>query len=548
MQTYKKSLLLLKDLLFLVRPLAFPMMGAVFFGALGHILATAIPSLGSYWLLTGEFNVKTGLITFGILALCRSLFRYFEQLLNHFVAFRTLAIIRDKVFRKLRDLAPAKMEEKNKGELISVISADIELMEVFYAHTISPVIIAIIHTLVLTIFMVKIHWAIGLCLLVSHLILGVAVPIYTEKKSRDLGPIQRKILSDLNLNILESFKGIKELVNFNYGDKRSQEVTEQTKKLNQATKNLTRDSGKSFGLSRLLVFALSGFFGVFAAKLYQDGQIPFNLFIFSWVIFLSSFGPTSALASLANNLVVTLACARRVLGLLKEDPKVDEVLGGKTFDYENFKVEKVTFSHDKTPLLDQFSMEGGKNQIIGLAGKSGCGKSSLIHLMMRFYDPEKGKINYNGINLKEINSSNLRKNIGYLSQSTHLFKGSIRDNLLIAKKGATEEELIYACKKAAIYDFIKDLPQGLDTEIVRDQNLLSSGEMQRLSMARLFLKNPKLYLLDEPTANVDAMTEGIILKSIYQDRQDKTILITSHRESTLRICQAVIYMQRQIRS
>lgn len=543
---------LLIDLLNLVKPLSLQMIFAVSFGLLGHVFATLIPGLGAYYfgkIYIGEIiNLKTVLIILITLAILRSLFKYTEQLFNHYVAFKTLAIIRDLVFKSLRRLCPAKMDTKNKGQLISIITADIELLEVFYAHTISPVLIAFFHTLIFFIILYKIHWKYALCLLVFHIVLGIIIPTLTQKIGERLGDDQRKNLSNLNLSILESLKGIKEVINFSMQDERMEEVDSLTRDLNRSSKKLSNNMGNNFATSSTIILIANIVFILVGARLYMAGEVNFLNLIFPIAIFISSFGPTSALASLGNNLVLTFACGKRVMSLLREAPAVDEVTNKNEVSYEKIDLTDVEFSYDDTELIKDFNLSSILNQVVGLEGKSGCGKSTVLKLIMRFFDPIKGSISLNEINLKDINSRNLRDNISYVAQESHLFKGTIRENLLVANESATEIDLIEATKKANIYDFIMSLDHGFDTEIVKDKALLSTGQIQRLALARMFLRDSKLYILDEPTANIDAYNEGIILKSLYEEKDDKTIFISSHRKSTLRICDKVINMQRSINS
>lgn len=552
MRNLKERKELLLDLLHLVKPLSLPMFFAVFFGLTGHVFATLIPGLGAFFfgkIYVGEgVNLSASLLILISLAVLRSIFKYTEQLFNHYVAFRTLAIIRDLVFKALRKLCPAKMDTKNKGQLISIITADIELLEVFYAHTISPVLIAFFHSLIFFIILYQIHWAYALCLLLSHVVLGIVVPILTQKIGEQLGDDQRNKLSKLNLSILESFKGIKELINFSRQEERMKEVDELTKDLNESAKSLAQNMGNNFSISSTVILLANLAFLLLGGHLYMRGEVGFLGLIFPVAIFISSFGPTSALASLGNNLVLTFACGKRVMALLKEEPTVDEVANKNDISYEEIRLSDVGFSYDDTELIKDFNLASQLNHVVGLEGKSGCGKSTVLKLVMRFFDPQEGRISLNNIPLQDVNSVNLRDNISYVAQESHLFKGSIRDNLLVANEKAREEDLVAATKKANIYDFIISLDQGFDTEIVKDKALLSTGQIQRLALARMFLRNAKLYIMDEPTANIDAYNEGIILKSLYEEKDDKTILISSHRKSTLRICDEVIHMQRSIHS
>lgn len=543
---------LIGKLLSLVDDLKIQMLFAIFFGASGHIFATLLPSLGLFYLskliLNQNVNLKLIIGILFTLAILRAIFKYLEQLLNHYIAFKILAILRDKIFKKLRSLGPAKMNGKNKGELISIITSDIELLEVFYAHTISPVCIALVHTLFFFILLWQFNPIYSWILLTFHFILAIIIPIITEKSAGEIGRKQRKNLSSLNSLILESFKGIKEIINFSYFEDRYKEIEFEANKLNRSTKVLTEKSSNNFSLTSFTIILGDLIFTLMAFKLYKDSIRDLSGLLFPLGAFISSFGPTSALSSLANNLVLTFACGKRVTELLEEDPLTPVNYAGEEIDYKNICLEEVNFSYDDTKLINDFNFKASLNEIIGLKGKSGCGKSTLIKLMMRFYDTKSGKICLNDKNIKDLNTLNLRENISYLSQETHLFRGSIRDNLKIAKKDASEEELIEACKKANIYDFIMTLDKGFDTEIVKENNEISTGQAQRLALARIFLRKSKLYLLDEPTANIDALNEGIILKSLYNERKNKNIIISSHRDSSLRICDRIVEVEREMES
>lgn len=543
---------LIGKLLKLVDPLKIQMLFAILFGSLGHIFASLLPSLGIYYLaniiLKKQVNFNLVIISLLVLAILRALLKYSEQLLNHYIAFKTLAVIRDKVFKKLRAIGPQKIQGKDKGKLISILTSDIELLEVFYAHTISPVSIAFIHTLVFFIILWKFSPIYSLILLTFHIILALIIPIITEKLAGTIGKKQRENYSVLNSLILESFKGIKEIVNFLQFENRYQEIKIAGRKLRRTEKILNEKSAFNFILSGSIIIFGNLIFILTSYSLYRDAKVDFIGFVFPIAIFISSFGPTSALSNLANNLILTLACGNRVINLLEEEPQIEYIKNGENLIYEELSLKDVNFSYDSNKLIENFNLKAEKNQIIGLEGKSGCGKSTIMKLIMRFYPINKGTISINNININKINTKNLRDNISYLSQDVHLFKATIRDNLKIAKKDATDDELISACKKANIYDFIESLENGFDTEILKDKFEISTGQAQRLGLARIFLRNSNLYILDEPTANIDALNEGIILKSLYDQRKDKTIIISSHRGSSLRITDTIIELKRQTQS
>lgn len=547
MKKLQEYLILVKKLIVLVKPLTGVMVLAILFGSLGHIIATAIPFVGGYGIIKVkemEFGIKNLVIILFTFAILRSLLRYFEQLCNHYVAFKVLEIIRDKIFKALRKLAPAKMEGIDSGEMVSIITSDIELLEVFYAHTISPVSIAFIHTIFYTIVLSKFNIIYSFILLIFHIIMAILIPIITSNRARNIGDVQRKAVSDLNSSIMDTFYGIGESTQYFTGSNRRDEMILKTKKLNRASKELSKIYGENLGLSSSVIMVGNIIFMVTALYLYKNKNVDLVAMVVPMIIFMSSFGPVSALSNLANNLLTTFACGKRVINLLEEEPMVESNSRGKNIEFNDLSVEGISFSYKDEKVLDNFNLELKKGDILGLSGKSGCGKSTVLKLIMRFYDSKFGKILENGIDIKDINTESLRKNHTYITQSTHLFKGTIADNLRIAKQDATDDEILEACKKASVHDFIKDLPNGYDTEVEVLGSSLSTGEKQRISIARGFLHGGKLMLLDEPTSNIDSLNEGIILKSLWEETKDKAVIIVSHKLSTLRIANRIQKMAR----
>lgn len=547
MKKLQEYLILVKKLIVLVKPLTGVMVLAILFGSLGHIIATAIPFVGGYGIIKVkemEFGIKNLVIILFTFAILRSLLRYFEQLCNHYVAFKVLEIIRDRIFKALRKLAPAKMEGIDSGEMVSIITSDIELLEVFYAHTISPVSIAFIHTIFYTIVLSKFNIIYSFILLIFHIIMAILIPIITSNRARNIGDVQRKAVSDLNSSIMDTFYGIGESTQYFTGSNRRDEMILKTKKLNRASKELSKIYGENLGLSSSVIMFGNIIFMVTALYLYKNKNVDLVAMVVPMIIFMSSFGPVSALSNLANNLLTTFACGKRVINLLEEEPMVESNSRGKNIEFNDLSVEGISFSYKDEKVLDNFNLELKKGDILGLSGKSGCGKSTVLKLIMRFYDSKFGKILENGIDIKDINTESLRKNHTYITQSTHLFKGTIADNLRIAKQDATDDEILEACKKASVHDFIKDLPNGYDTEVEVLGSSLSTGEKQRISIARGFLHGGKLMLLDEPTSNIDSLNEGIILKSLWKETKDKAVIIVSHKLSTLRIANRIQKMAR----
>lgn len=449
--------------------------------------------------------------------------------------------IRDKIFKKLRELSPAKLDSKDSGHLISIITSDIELLEVFYAHTISPVLIACIHTFVLAIIIWRINIKLAVILIIFHFIMAIVVPVITSARSKNLGAEQRNSLSKLNSSILDTFKGIDQCIQYDFGEKRKEQINKNNREFKNISSKLSKVNGENFGLSNAVILLGNAVMLFVSTNLYLKEQINLAGLFVSVVLFVSSFGPVSALSALANNLIITFACGQRVMDLLDEEPLVKEQKMGKDLVFDNLEVNDLSFSYSKdVPVLENINLNLKLNEVIGIKGKSGCGKSTLLKLIMHFYKPSNGEILINGTELDDINSNSLWDNISYVTQSTHIFKGTIYENLRIAKENATDEEIIEACKKASIHDFIETLPKKYDTYLDDTNINLSTGERQRLSVARAFLRDSKLILLDEPTANIDAINEGMILKSISEESNEKGIIILSHKDSSLRITKKII--------
>lgn len=540
MRKTKEALHICKRLIALLGSLKYMLFLAVLFGASGNLMATALTSYGAYGLAQVLQKAQISfahfaLILFG-LAVVRSLMRYLEQLANHYVAFKTLHIIRDKVFQALRRLSPAKLDGKNKGELISLVTTDIELLEVFYAHTISPVLIALVHTAVLFFFLLQIHLYYALLLLFFHLLMAVFVPWISSKSTRNVGKQQRESLSALNSLILDTFSGIKECIQYAYGSERLQRINNKTDELNQDSKRLSQIAGSNMSISMATVLAANLCVLLLSALLLQNDFVSLGNALIAITLLMSSFGPTSALASLVNNLIITFSCGRRVLDLLDEEPIVEDIAGKADLSFQSMDVDGLTFAYmDENIVLEDISFSLRKGEILGVEGKSGAGKSTLLKLLMRFFRPNKGSIRINGIDIEDINTASLRTNQSYVSQSTYLFMGTVLENIRLAKQSASLEEVKDACKKALIHEFIESLPKGYDTPLDSIVNVLSTGEAQRIGLARAFLSEAPMMILDEPSSNIDSLNEGLVLKSLYAQSKDKAMIIVSHRKSTLRI-------------
>ncbi|RVU54427.1 ABC transporter ATP-binding protein [Anaerosphaera multitolerans] len=541
-----KKLKVFFNLLKIVKPLIKVMCFAIFFGSLGNLLAMTIPTFGAYKIIkiaTGKnINIKLCLIVLITCGVFRAIFKYLEQLCNHYVAFKTLYIIRDQVFLSMRRLSPAKLDRKDSGDLISLITSDIELLEVFYAHTISPIVIAIICEIVLiyTLYLCSPFYSI--LLFVFHIIIGILIPFIIFFRTKDIGNIQRRKISKLNTSLYENVNGILELVQFNSYDLKNKEVIEISEDLFDTSIELSKFAGVNFSMSTFIITICNLFTLLLSVKLFISGNVELDRVVVGCILIISSFGPVLSLSNLANDLSMVFACANRVLSIINEEPIVEENKDGSEVEYNDLKVEDLKFGYTDRNILENISLNGSEKGILGIFGKSGSGKSTLLKLIMRFYDINSGKILINNIDIKNIKSSSLRKNEAYLTQKTYLFNDTIEENIKIAKINAEFHEVVEACKKASIHDFIINLPNGYKTIVKKDSLNLSTGEAQRIGMARVFLHNAKLCLLDEPTSNIDSLNEGIILNSIKKQSRDRFFILVSHRKSTLGISDEIYYL------
>ena len=464
--------------------------------------------------------------------------RYVEQLCNHFIAFKLLAIIRNKVFRALRRLAPAKLEGKEKGNLISLITSDIELLEVFYAHTISPIFIAFITSVIVVSILFSYSVKAAIFAMISYLIVGLFLPIFSSKSGKKEGLELRNEFADLNSYLLDSLRGMKEVIQYSYGEKRLDYIDETTVKLNRKQERIKVFEAQNRGFTTSIV-ALLGLIMFVIMKNEMLAIFDINKLIVVTVLFMSSFGPVIALSSLSANLRSTFASGDRVLNILEEKPQVLEVYDQNKTYFSDLKIEDITFSYNDEIILNDFNLSLENGEKLAIFGKSGSGKSTLLKLIMRFWDVDKGEIKISDRNIKQVNTKDLRDIENYMTQETYLFQGSILENIKIAKKDASLNEVIEACKKASIHDFICSLKDGYETNVGELGEKLSSGEKQRIGLARVFLHDAPLYILDEPTSNLDALNEGIILNAISKE-ENKSMLIVSHRKSALNIADKTI--------
>ena len=543
----RNGFVIMAKLITLVGSFFFVMLLAIVNGVIGNLCAmgvTIFASLGIAKAL-GEAIILPWWAIITLIAasgLLRGILRYFEQYSNHYIAFKLLAIIRDKIFRQLRILAPAKLEEKKKGSIISMLTADIETLEVFYAHTISPICIAFICSLTIILFVGFVaSWYLSLVALGAYIIIGIIIPIISSKLLKNTGVKYRNDFSNFNSYFLDSIKGVKEILLNNAIKERKDEIASRSEILIKSTKKIKRKTSISYGLTELfvsIIISTTLFIGII---LYKNNEITIGKMIIGVVAIFSSFGPVIAISALPGNLTQTFSSGDRVINLLEEKPKVYDIENKKNFDFEKLEINNLTFKYDDKPILKNISLNVNKGEIVGIVGESGCGKSTLLKLLLRFYESE--GIKYNGIDIDNINSESLYKNVTMISQNVYLFDETIKYNLLVANPNATDEEIIDACKKASIHDFIMSLPNGYDTIVGAKADNLSAGEKQRIGLARSFLRGANLILLDEVTSNVDSINEGIILKALKEQKKDKSIIMVSHRESTMAIADRIYYIE-----
>ena len=540
----RSGLNVMARLIGLVKPMLGFMLLAIAMGLLGNLCATFITVFGGCSILNvlhPEWSMSLGWLFAAVLlfALVRGFLRYAEQSCNHFIAFKLLALIRDKVFGALRRLCPAKLEGKDKGDLISVITSDIELLEVFYAHTISPICIAFLFCLMMVLFIGRIHTALGVLALSAYAVVGIVIPLVTSKRSGDDGIQFRSSAGKLSAFVLDSLRGLPETVQYGQGRKRLAEMDAQTDALSQTEAHMKRTAGKNTAAvnTTILLFDLAMLF--LSAKL-----AGFEGCLIATLAMMSSFGPVVSLAALGATLQNTFAAGNRVLDILDESPVAPDVTGKANVEFHGAAAENVSFSYGGEQILEKLSLSIPEGKVIGITGRSGSGKSTLLKLFMRFWPVTEGKVTISGKSVDKINTENLRDMESFVTQQTHLFHDSIRKNLCIAKLDATEEEIIAACKKASVHDFIMGLPKGYDTEVGELGDTLSGGERQRLGLARAFLHNAPFLLLDEPTSNLDSLNEAVILKALQTECQDKTVILVSHRKSTMGIADTVYSVER----
>ena len=528
----------------LVKPLSGYMTLAVFMGLAGHLAATFITIFGGYAVtdaagIKAPFSMTFIIVSVIVFALLRGVLRYAEQSCNHFIAFKLLALIREKVFIALRRLCPAKLEGKDKGDLISVITSDIELLEVFYAHTVSPVLIAVLFSVLLCLFIGRFHPLLGLIALAAYVTVGAVIPVATSKISGGDGLRFRTESGELSGFVLDSLRGLPEILQYDCGEKRLEEMNVKIDGLSAAQKRMKNRASQNQGVTGTVILIFDLIMLLASAALYKNGSIDFAGTVIPTIALMSSFGPTVALSNLGSTLQNTFAAGNRVLDILEESPAVEEIFDGQDIEFSGAGAQNVTFSYGGDVILKDLSVDIPKASVIGITGASGSGKSTLLKLFMRFWDTKEGQIRISDTDISKINTESLRNAESFVTQETHLFHDSIKSNIRIAKTNATDKEIEEACKKASVHDFIMTLKDGYDTPVGELGDTLSGGERQRIGIARAFLHDAPFMLLDEPTSNLDSLNEAIILKSLDTEKNDKTVLLVSHRKATMRIADRI---------
>lgn len=537
---------IMASLIVLLGSLAYVMVFAVINGSLGFVCSMGVTVFGAVGVakaLGEQIALSYGVII-GMavgLGVLRGGLRFVEQYCNHYIAFKLLAVLRDKIFSALRRLCPAKLESKQKGSIIAMLTSDIETLEVFYAHTVSPICIALTVSAAVMIFVGLVSsWWLALVAAIGYIAVGIVAPLISSSAMKEAGVKYRACFSAFNAYFLDSIKGIKDIVLNNAGETRKRGVSERSDTLSGYTRELKYKIANATAATEFTVSFMTLIAAGAAVALVAAGEISIGKAIIGVVAIFGSFGPVIAISALPGNLTQTFASGDRVLKLLKEKPVVENIENGEDFLFEDLEVKDLCFSYEKDKeVLKDICLNAKRGEIVGIVGKSGCGKSTLLKLLLRFWNKDGGSISYCGKDIEEINSSSLTDNVTMVSQSTYLFDDTIEENLRIAKEDATEEELERACRRASVHDFIVSLPEGYETRAGALGDNLSAGEKQRIGLARAFLRGSGLILLDEPTSNVDSINEGMILRSLAEQKKDKAIILVSHRESTMAIADRV---------
>lgn len=543
-------------------------------GTLGHLAATFLPVFGvaAAFAAVGSpiwnLNVPAALTAMAVCALIRGGMRYAEQFMNHNVAFRLLALFRTKAFAALRRLAPAKLAGKGKGDLIALVTTDVELLEIFFAHTISPIVIAVVTTVVYTLALLTLSAPLAVTLVIAHLTVGVILPKLFASAVRGIGPKLREESAALDDEMLDDMRGIDEIIRFGQGDARLASITRSTLSLWGKRLRLSAKNGDFAGLGAVLVMlftAIAAFLVMTLCTVVSTAaDMPEGLIwmgsadsnapalVAAFVLLVSSFGPTLALSALPANLTQTFASARRLFALMDEVPAVVEQ-GAERPEYQGMTMRDVTFGYNSSaahPVLEHVSLDVPRHGILGIQGPSGRGKSTMLKLLIRYWDPDSGTISLSNIPLPQVDAGWRRRVQTMMGQETYLFDGTIRENLTIAcdsfdsaASAIPDSVLREALAKASALELVDALPNGLDTQVGELGGRLSEGEKQRIGLARMFLRDADLVLFDEPTSRLDAYNESVILGSVNNlAEQGSAVVLVSHRDSTMRVADRILRM------
>lgn len=552
----RPGIVIMGKLIGLLKGLIPIMVVAIVLGTLGYLCAISITIFGAQIIasqfdgsgLLLQFSADVLIIMMIVAAISRGILHYAEQYCNHFIAFKLLAVVRKKVFHALRALCPAKLDGKDKGNLISVITTDIELLEVFYAHTISPIFIAMLTSLIMVAFFWQYSAYAAVLAIIAYAVVGVAVPLINGSFGKNIGSEYREKFGDMNSFTLETLRGIDDVIQYDYASRKIDELNSKTEDMEHSHKKLSSFEGVQRSITNAVIIIFTAFMLGLCAFLNQTGEMGVNAAIVCVVAMMGSFGPVVAIASLSNNLNQTLASGERVLRILEEEPLINEVTGAEPLRKSEGEVaaelEDVDFSYDERKILSHLSLAFKRGKMTGILGKSGCGKSTILKLLMRFYNPQAGVVNIEERDVRSVNAEDLRHSISYVTQETQLFNDTIAANIAVGKQNATKQEVENAAKAASIHNFITTLPEGYDTNVGELGDTLSGGEKQRIGVARAFLHDADIMLLDEPTSNLDALNEGIILESLNKSASNKTVVFVSHRPSTLSSADDLIQLGR----
>ncbi len=550
-QNRRSGAKIMASLILLLGSLSYIMILAVVNGSLGFISAMGVTLFGAVGIakVLGESIALSYEMIVSLAILCgvvRGMLRFFEQYGNHFIAFKLLAVLRDKIFTALRVLCPAKLDGKQKGAIIAMITSDIETLEVFYAHTISPIFIAVIVSISVIGFVGTVSsWYLAIIAFFGYLLIGVVIPLVFSGRLKDSGVRYRGEFAAFNAYFLDSIKGIKDIVLNNAGKAREEEVNRRSDILLEETRKMKQDITRAGALTELavsliIITALAAGIALVAGQMLSPGRM-----IIGVVAVFGSFGPVIAISALPGNLTQTFASGDRVLNLLSERPAVNPVENGRKIEFQKLNVTGLSFAYEENEkVLQDICMKAEKGEIIGIVGQSGCGKSTFLKLLLRFWQKSQGEIAYNGIDIDRIDTDTLLDQVTMVSQNTYLFDETIEENLRIARPHATMEEIEEACRMASVHDFIISLPEGYQSRAGALGDNLSAGEKQRIGLARAFLRGSELILLDEPTSNVDSINEGIILKALKEQKHKKSIILVSHRESTMSIADRIYRVEK----